>query len=149
MGRNLVICFDGTGPRSRAKGDSNVIKVFSMLDLFDPTTQIAYYDPGAGTFASSASWGPLARWLSRLGGLAFGNGLRQNLGEAYSWLMQEWSPGDRIFVFGFSRDSCTEGSLLQRTRPNEVCLVLCQRGEQFRFRVVFAHRFTSPRGSIA
>jgi uncharacterized protein (DUF2235 family) len=111
MGRNLVICLDGTGAQPRAKGDSNVIKVFGMLDLTDPTKQIAYYDPGVGTFSSSASWGPLARWLSRTGGLAFGNGLRQNLGEVYTWLMQEWDPGDRIFVFGFSRGAYTARAL--------------------------------------
>ena len=111
MGRNLVICLDGTGAQPRAKGDSNVIKVFGMLDLTDPTKQVGYYDPGVGTFSSSASWGPLARWLSRIGGLAFGNGLRQNLGEAYTWLMREWSPGDRIFVFGFSRGAYTARAL--------------------------------------
>ncbi|MBG6058205.1 uncharacterized protein (DUF2235 family) [Cryobacterium sp. MP_M3] len=111
MGRNLVICLDGTGAQPRAKGDSNVIKVFGMLDLTDPAKQIAYYDPGVGTFSSSASWGPLARWLSRIGGLAFGNGLRQNLGEAYTWLMREWNPGDRIFVFGFSRGAYTARAL--------------------------------------
>ncbi|WBM80402.1 DUF2235 domain-containing protein [Cryobacterium breve] len=111
MARNLVICLDGTGAQPRARGDSNVIKVFGMLDLTDPTKQIAYYDPGVGTFSSSASWGPLARWLSRVGGLAFGNGLRQNLGEAYTWLMQEWDPGDRIFVFGFSRGAYTARAL--------------------------------------
>ncbi|MDY7527858.1 MULTISPECIES: DUF2235 domain-containing protein [unclassified Cryobacterium] len=111
MARNLVICLDGTGAQPRARGDSNVIKVFGMLDLTDPTKQIAYYDPGVGTFSSSASWGPLARWLSRVGGLAFGNGLRQNLGEAYTWLMREWNPGDRIFVFGFSRGAYTARAL--------------------------------------
>lgn len=111
MGRNLVICLDGTGAQPRAKGDSNVIKVFGMLDLTDPTKQIAYYDPGVGTFSSSASWGPLARWFSRIGGLAFGNGLRQNLGEVYTWLMREWNPGDRIFIFGFSRGAYTARAL--------------------------------------
>ena len=111
MGKNLVICLDGTGAQPRATGDSNVIKIFSMLDLDDPDKQVAYYDPGVGTFASAASWGAIARGLSRLGGLAFGNGLRQNLGEAYTWLMQAWNPGDRIFLFGFSRGAYTARAL--------------------------------------
>ncbi|HEY2557257.1 MAG TPA: DUF2235 domain-containing protein [Diaminobutyricibacter sp.] len=111
MGKNLVICLDGTGAQPRATGDSNVIKIFSMLDLDDPDKQVAYYDPGVGTFASAASWGALARGLSRVGGLAFGNGLRQNLGEAYTWLMQTWNPGDRIFLFGFSRGAYTARAL--------------------------------------
>ena len=111
MGKNLVICLDGTGAQPRATGDSNVIKIFSMLDLSDPDKQIAYYDPGVGTFASAASWGAIARGLSRVGGLAFGNGLRQNLGEAYTWLMQEWNPGDRVYLFGFSRGAYTARAL--------------------------------------
>ena len=111
MTRNLVVCLDGTGAQPRAKGDSNVIRVFGMLDLTDPAKQAAYYDPGVGTFAAPGAWTPLARAISRVAGLAFGIGLRQNLGEAYTWLMQEWQPGDRIFLFGFSRGAYTARAL--------------------------------------
>ncbi|MCU1575916.1 MAG: hypothetical protein JWP70_620 [Leifsonia sp.] len=111
MARNLVVCLDGTGAQPRAKGDSNVIKVFGMLDLTDPAKQAAYYDPGVGTFSAPGAWTPLGRAMTRLGGLAFGIGLRQNLGEAYTWLMKEWQPGDRIFLFGFSRGAYTARAL--------------------------------------
>jgi uncharacterized protein (DUF2235 family) len=107
MSRKLVLCLDGTGAQLRAKGNTNVFLLYTLLDHSDPAKQIAYYDPGVGTFAAAGAWTPLARSISRLGGLAFGIGLRQNLGEAYTWLMQNWAPGDEIFIFGFSRGAYT------------------------------------------
>ena len=103
MAKNLVVCLDGTGNQLRAKGDTNVVRLYALLDHSDPSRQMAYYDPGVGTFSASGAWTPIGRWFSRLLGLAFGIGLRQNLGEAYTWLMQHWEPGDRVYVFGFSR----------------------------------------------
>jgi uncharacterized protein (DUF2235 family) len=101
--KNIVICLDGTNNQVRAAANTNVVRLFSMLDLRDPTKQVAYYDPGVGTFSSPAAWTPLARTISRYAGLLFGAGLRQNLGEAYGYLMQTYEEGDRVFVFGFSR----------------------------------------------
>jgi len=112
MSRNLVVCLDGTGGQLRAKGNTNVLLLYKLLDHSDPTRQIAYYDPGVGTFASAGAWTPLARAISRFSGLAFGTGLRQNLGEAYTWLMQNWTPGDSIFIFGFSRGAYTARALV-------------------------------------
>jgi uncharacterized protein (DUF2235 family) len=65
--------------------------------------QVAYYDPGVGTFSAPGAWSPPVRLMSRYAGLLFGAGLRENLGEAYAFLMQNYEPEDRIFVFGFSR----------------------------------------------
>ncbi|MEO8906626.1 MAG: DUF2235 domain-containing protein [Microbacteriaceae bacterium] len=116
MSRNLVVCLDGTGGQLRAKGNTNVLLLYKLLDHSDPTAQVAYYDPGVGTFAAAGAWTPAARALSRIQGLAFGSGLRQNLGEAYTWLMQNWVPGDRIFVFGFSRGAYTARALVGMLR---------------------------------
>jgi uncharacterized protein (DUF2235 family) len=103
MPKNIVVCLDGTGNQVRASRNTNVLLLYGMLDLSDPSRQIAYYDPGVGTFSSPGAWTPLARSLSRVFGLAFGGGLRQNLGEAYSFLVRTYEPGDRIYLFGFSR----------------------------------------------
>ena len=46
-----------------------------------------------------------------MGGLAFGHGIRQNLGEAYTFLMNTWQLGDKVFVFGFSRGAYTARAL--------------------------------------
>ncbi|MCW2604058.1 MAG: hypothetical protein JWN61_2193 [Pseudonocardiales bacterium] len=111
MTKNIVICLDGTGNQLKAKGNTNVLTVFEMLDLSDPARQIGYYDPGVGTFSSRAAWTSLARRISRLGGLAFGSGQRTNLAEAYTYLMNTWEPGDKVFVFGFSRGAYTARAL--------------------------------------
>lgn len=111
MARNIVVCLDGTGNEVKAVGASNVLKIVELLDLADPAKQIVYYDPGVGTFAApSASSGPAKLW-SRLGGLALGHGMRQNLAEAYTFLMQAWQPGDKVYVFGFSRGAYTARAL--------------------------------------
>lgn len=103
MAKNIVVCLDGTNNELRAADNTNVVRLFNLLDLSDPARQVAYYDPGVGTFSSPGAWSPPARLMSRLAGQMFGTGLRENLGQAYSFLMQTYEPGDRIFVFGFSR----------------------------------------------
>jgi uncharacterized protein (DUF2235 family) len=103
MAKNIVVCLDGTNNELRAADNTNVVRLFNLLDLSDPARQVAYYDPGVGTFSSPGAWSPPARLVSRYAGLMFGTGLRENLGQAYSFLMQTYEPGDQIFVFGFSR----------------------------------------------
>ncbi|MFI6367079.1 DUF2235 domain-containing protein [Nocardia sp. NPDC050630] len=110
-GKNIIICLDGTGNQVRASGCTNVVRLFEMLDLSDATKQIAYYDPGVGTFSAQGAWTPPARWFSRVLGLAVGSGLRSNLAEAYSYLIAHWHPGDRVFIFGFSRGAYTARAL--------------------------------------
>lgn len=111
MGKNIVVCLDGTGNQLKARGNTNVVTLYEMLDLGDPTAQIAYYDPGVGTFAAAGAWTLPARKLSRLLGLAFGAGLKENLAEAYTYLMHHYEPGDRIYLFGFSRGAYTARAL--------------------------------------
>ena len=116
MGKKLVVCLDGTANQVGAHGNTNVVRLYRMLDLSDPGRQVAYYDPGVGTFSSGAAWTPFARWVSRTAGLAFGTGLRSNLGEAYTWLMRTWEPGDEVYVFGFSRGAYSARSLVGMLR---------------------------------
>ncbi|MFJ5696412.1 DUF2235 domain-containing protein [Arthrobacter sp. NPDC093125] len=111
MTKNIVLCFDGTSNRLKARASTNVVRLFEMLDLSDPEQQIAYYSPGVGTFSSPGAWTPAAQWVSKMLGLAFGAGLRKNLGEAYTFLIQRWEPGDRLFLFGFSRGAYTARAL--------------------------------------
>ncbi len=111
MGKNIVLCLDGTGNKLRAGGNTNVVKTFAMLDLSDPEKQVAFYDPGVGTFSASGAWTPPARRLSRLMGLAFGTGVKTNLSEAYNYLIQNYEDGDKVFIFGFSRGAYTARAL--------------------------------------
>jgi uncharacterized protein (DUF2235 family) len=105
------MCLDGTNNKIRSAANTNVVRIFDLLDLRDPARQVAYYSPGVGTFSSPAAWTPVARTLSRYAGLAFGAGLRQNLGEAYRYLIRAYEPGDRIYIFGFSRGAYTARAL--------------------------------------
>jgi uncharacterized protein (DUF2235 family) len=111
VGKNIVVCLDGTGNQLKAKGNTNVVRLYEMLDLTDPSKQIAYYDPGVGTFSAQGAWTPIGQRISKLFGLAFGSGLRTNLGEAYTYLMQHYEDGDRLFIFGFSRGAYTARAL--------------------------------------
>ncbi|WP_102141896.1 DUF2235 domain-containing protein [Mycobacterium hubeiense] len=104
--KNIALCFDGTGNLVRAEGNTNVILLFKRL-TYDPARQLTYYDPGVGTFSSGGAWTPAARWVSRTLGLAFGSGMRENLENAYTYLINHWEPGDQIYLFGFSRGAYT------------------------------------------
>jgi uncharacterized protein (DUF2235 family) len=111
-GRKVIICLDGTGNQMKAKGHTNVATLFEMLDLSDPAKQIGYYDPGVGTMSAANTRGTVGRWFSRTCGLAFGTGMRTNVAEAYTYLMQHWQPGDEVYVFGFSRGAYTARALV-------------------------------------
>jgi uncharacterized protein (DUF2235 family) len=111
MAKNIVVCLDGTGNQLKARGNTNVLRVFELLDLSDPARQVGYYDPGVGTFSATGALTPWGKRLSRLTGLAFGTGLRTNLSEAYTYLMRTYEAGDRLFIFGFSRGAYTARAL--------------------------------------
>ena len=44
-------------------------------------------------------------------GKAFGAGLQQNIEDAYRYLMDRYQPGDKVFLFGFSRGAFTVRAL--------------------------------------
>jgi uncharacterized protein (DUF2235 family) len=103
--RNLVLCCDGTS-NEYSDQNTNVVKIFTMLRR-DPARQLCFYDPGVGTFSAPAVFSRTAKFLTRVMGLAFGLGITQNIEDAYEFIMSEWAPGDRIFIFGFSRGAYT------------------------------------------
>jgi uncharacterized protein (DUF2235 family) len=105
VGRNLVVCCDGT---SNEFGDTrtNVVRLVQTLEQH-PESQLVYYDPGVGTLPEPGLFTGAAKTVSRWLGLAFGVGLMKNVEEAYTFLMNTWRPGDRVFLFGFSRGAYT------------------------------------------
>ncbi len=105
-GKNIVICCDGTG-KEYGRDNTNVVHLFEAVER--DRRQVALYDPGVGTFNFLGI--PLGERLGALLGQAFGVGLRQNLAEAYSYLMDHYRPGDRVFLFGFSRGAFTARAL--------------------------------------
>lgn len=110
MPKHIVLCSDGTG-NTPAKGrGTNVWKTYMAVDRHDHEEsselqlqpQVAFYDDGVGTGG--------VRVLRLLGG-AFGLGLSRNIRELYASLVLHYEPGDKVFLFGFSRGAFTIRSL--------------------------------------
>lgn len=101
MARNLVFFFDGTGKEPRLGRSSNVYRMMSMAP--HDGEQVLFYDAGVGTLGSPKSTTALGSKLTRIAGLAFGYGLKDNVVAAYRFLAERYEPGDRVFLFGFSR----------------------------------------------
>ena len=102
--KKLIVCCDGTWNWPEQKGGpTNVVKMVRAIEPADTQgrPQIVYYDPGVGT----------GNGLDRLIGGAFGIGLSQNVRDAYQFLVNNYEPGDAIFLFGFSRGAFTVRSL--------------------------------------
>ena len=68
----------------------------------DGIQQVVYYQAGVGTGISLKD---------RLLGGAIGAGLAENIREAYSFIANNWAPGDEIFLIGFSRGAYTARSV--------------------------------------
>ncbi|MYB20828.1 MAG: DUF2235 domain-containing protein [Holophagales bacterium] len=102
--RNLVLCLDGTWNRADAAHPTNVVRTYRAAAATAATAgeerQLVYYDAGVGT----------GRW-DRVRGGVFGVGLAENVDQAYRWLAQHYRPGDRIFLFGYSRGAYTARSV--------------------------------------
>ncbi|SFJ29859.1 DUF2235 domain-containing protein [Amycolatopsis sacchari] len=103
--RRLVICCDGTWNRpDQLQGGkpcpTNVTKLaLAVADETDGVPQLLYYHPGVGTYRRE-----------RLRGGAFGFGLSRDVRSAYRFVVDNYQPGDEIFLFGFSRGAYTARS---------------------------------------
>src|SRR3974377_2321686 len=105
MPKGIVICCDGTNNQF-GSNNTNVVRLVEVLNR-NPAEQLSYYDPGVGTFPEPGFVTKIGKKLSELIGLAFGFGLTRKIGEAYSFLMDHYEPGDNIYLFGFSRGAYT------------------------------------------
>jgi len=107
-GRNLVICCDGTGNEIGVT-ISNVLKLFRILEKSD--RQRVWYNAGVGTIGQQNPW---TRWLQKtrgVFGLATALGLDDDVLAAYRFLCLNYRPGDRVYLFGFSRGAYTVRAL--------------------------------------
>jgi uncharacterized protein (DUF2235 family) len=116
MEKNILIYADGTGQSSGVRFDerrSNIYKMYRATrcgpdSSVDPTTQFAYYDAGIGTLPQGMGlFGALARKIYNVVCQATGLGLTDNIVDCYAEIVRTWSPGDRIWLFGFSRGAYT------------------------------------------
>jgi uncharacterized protein (DUF2235 family) len=106
--RNIVVCCDGTG-NEFGDANSNVVKLYTALAI--DNEQVGYYHPGVGTMGNPAIQHAVSRWWSKVKGLAFAAGFKDNVLDAYRYLMETYNDGDRVFLFGFSRGAYTARAL--------------------------------------
>jgi uncharacterized protein (DUF2235 family) len=104
--KRLIVCSDGTWNNREKGGDggiTNVVKISRLVapTASDGTSQIVFYDPGVGTEGSV--------WDRVFAGVT-GQGLSKNIGDAYLFLVENFTPGDEIYLFGFSRGAYTARS---------------------------------------
>jgi uncharacterized protein (DUF2235 family) len=116
MPRNIVIYSDGTGQRGGVLFDerrSNIYKLYRATrcgpdSSVDPKEQYAFYDAGIGTSKGArgvlgAAWDVIYNLVCQATGL----GLTGTMIDCYAALVRNWRPGDRVFLFGFSRGAYT------------------------------------------
>lgn len=120
MPKNILIFADGTGQAGGLRPDqqlSNIYKLYRATRVgpdspIDPNEQVAFYDPGLGTTVAGGQV-RLSVWqrLKSIAGLAVGLGFSGNVIDCYEAILKRYEPGDRIFLFGFSRGGYTVRSL--------------------------------------
>lgn len=97
-----MFCFDGSWNRLDAPYPTNVLLTAeSVLPMADGVGQVTFYDEGVGSEDGDA-----------FAGGVFGAGLVKNLSDGYRFLIFNYSPGDEIYVFGFSRGAYTARSFV-------------------------------------
>ena len=98
MPKNIVVFSDGTGQEGGKGNNTNVYKLFNMIE--DRTeNQISFYDRGLGT-----GW-------RKITGNVGGMGISKNIIECYEFIFENYQAGDNIYLFGFSRGATTVRSL--------------------------------------
>ncbi len=104
MPKSLVICCDGTWNSYDDASPTNVFKLRGLILPDGPggVRQSVYYDTGIGTRGA---------WIERAFDGATGRGLSENVRQAYRALVDNYEPGDALYLFGFSRGAFTVRSL--------------------------------------
>lgn len=105
--KRLVLCCDGTWNKPDEEKDgrpvpTNVVRLAYRVAKNDgAVSQITYYDMGVGT----------GNLIDRLAGGVLGEGLEDNIYDAYRFLVGNYELGDELFLFGFSRGAFTARSI--------------------------------------
>jgi hypothetical protein len=98
--KRLALFIDGTW--NQVSDNTNIWRFRALFapEGSDGREQRAYYSTGLGT-----------KFGERISGGTFGAGIDTAITSAYEWLMENYQPGDGVFIFGFSRGACTARSL--------------------------------------
>jgi uncharacterized protein (DUF2235 family) len=120
MPKNILVFSDGTGQAGGLRPDqrlSNVYKLYRATRVgpdspIDPAKQIAFYDAGLGSGELSGPfWSQPVISIRKLLSSGFGTGFTRNVADCYEFVLSVYEPGDRIYLFGFSRGAYTVRSV--------------------------------------
>lgn len=116
MAKNILIFSDGIGQAGGLRPDqhlSNVYKLFRATRVgpdnsIDPKLQVAFYDPGLGTQRDEGRIPVrVVQSIRKFVSAGLGVGISRNIADCYEAIIKLYEPGDRIFLFGFSRGAYT------------------------------------------
>jgi len=101
---NIVVCADGTWnrPEEDLEKDhaTNVLKIARAIKPnAQGVAQHVFYDWGLGSYHSSVSAG------------ITGKGIHKNILDGYRYIVQNYAPGTKTYLFGFSRGAYTVRAL--------------------------------------
>jgi uncharacterized protein (DUF2235 family) len=96
-----VILIDGTLGTLHPDSETHIGCIYRLLRAAPPPARTSlYYDKGD-------QW---CGWLDTAS-VAMGRGINDQIRRAYGWLASRYRPGDRIFLFGYSRGAFAARSL--------------------------------------
>lgn len=108
MKRIAVFC-DGTwNSPTRDAGHQTHARQLSLA-VENNADQVTRYFEGVGTGGKVNTF--VTNTINKIGGGAFGWGLRGKIVEAYEFIARNYDPGDEILIFGFSRGAYTARSI--------------------------------------
>jgi uncharacterized protein (DUF2235 family) len=102
--KRIVICADGTWNRPEKDPEDQPTNVLKLAQAVKPVAsdgiaQQVFYDWGLGSYHDTVV------------ASTTGRGINKNIMDNYRYLVQNYAPGDEIYLFGFSRGSYTVRSL--------------------------------------
>lgn len=112
MPKKILIFSDGTGQIGGIRPDqrlSNIYKMYRAMrsgpdSKISPKNQVTFYDPGLG---AGEIGGITLKRLRNIFASAVGTGISENMIDCYEAIISNYEPGDKIFLFGFSRGAYT------------------------------------------
>jgi hypothetical protein len=124
MPKNIVVFSDGTGQDGGVRPEQQVSNIYKMYRASrvsfdngaDPAAQVTMYDAGLGADIGATALTAPGRFVQKLLASVEGRGITTNIVDCYTFILNHYRPGDRIFLFGFSRGAYTVRSVADLLR---------------------------------